>query len=135
MQFSRHIAGRALRARPESNAPSYGVVHRAAIYNFSFVLGLAFVFATGVPAASRASRSALSRSRLSENAFCAASCSVIASFDLAKCLARFALGFGDRLRWLRFARYLHRFFALQPASYSIIFVSGQRELRGALLDL
>src|SRR6266851_5654936 len=46
--------------------------------HFSFALGLAFVSATRVPAASRANRSALSRSRLLENAFCAISCSVIA---------------------------------------------------------
>ena len=38
--------------------------------------------------------------------------------DLAKCPTRFALGFGDRLRWLKFARHLHRFLAFQPASYS-----------------
>jgi hypothetical protein len=41
-------------------------------------LVLAFLAETGVPVASRISRSALSRSRLAENAFCAISCSVIA---------------------------------------------------------
>ena len=44
---------------------------------FAF-FGLAFVAATGVPTASRASRSALRRSRLFENAFVATSCSLIA---------------------------------------------------------
>src|SRR5271169_1435114 len=57
---------------------SYGLCTvRQSIVLF-FILGLAFVFSTDVPAASRASRSALSRSRLLENAFCAISCSVIA---------------------------------------------------------
>src|SRR6267142_2126531 len=46
--------------------------------HFPVALGSAFVSATRVPAASRANRSALSRSRLLENAFCAISCSVIA---------------------------------------------------------
>src|ERR1700738_1344703 len=44
----------------------------------TFFLDLVFFAATGGPAGSPASRSALSRSRLAENAFCAISCSVIA---------------------------------------------------------
>jgi hypothetical protein len=43
-----------------------------------FALGLVFVFGITVAEASRASRSAFSRSRFLENAFCAISCSVIA---------------------------------------------------------
>jgi len=50
--------------------------------------------AAGVPAASRVSRSALSRSRLAWNAFCAISCSVIASASTlrnALCASRSSL--------------------------------------------
>jgi hypothetical protein len=58
--------------------PSYGLCTVRQFILLFFVLDLAFVFSTDVPAAYCASRSALCRSRLFENAFCAISCSVIA---------------------------------------------------------
>src|SRR5271156_6992896 len=63
-------------AHASTLSPRWGIVKSARRY-LAFLV-LAFLAVTGGPAASRASRSTLSRSRLAENAFCAIARSVIA---------------------------------------------------------